>query len=53
MLCRTGSFPETAKHLFLTQSTVSHSMKNLEEEAGTHLSNFVRPFLFEMENVRD
>ncbi|MEJ6524510.1 MAG: LysR family transcriptional regulator [Opitutales bacterium] len=70
MLCRTGSFTKTAKHLFLTQSAVSHSMKNLEEEAGCrlfrrqgkrvtlteagdHLLSFVRPFLFEMENVRD
>lgn len=37
MLCRTGSFTKTAKHLFLTQSAVSHSMKNLEEEAGCKL----------------
>ncbi len=70
MLCRTGSFTKTAKHLFLTQSAVSHSMKNLEEEAGCRLFrrqgkkvslteagdrllNFVRPFLDEMENVRE
>jgi DNA-binding transcriptional LysR family regulator len=69
-LCRTGSFTKTAKHLFLTQSAVSHSMKNLEEEAGCRLFrrqgkkvalteagdrllSFVRPFLHEMENVRD
>ena len=37
MLCRTGSFTKTAKHLFLTQSAVSHSMKNLDEEAGCKL----------------
>lgn len=37
MLCRTGSFTKTAKHLFLTQSAVSHSMKNLEDEAGCRL----------------
>lgn len=70
MLCRTGSFTKTAKHLFLTQSAVSHSMKNLEEEAGCRLLrrqgkkvslteagdrllNFVRPFLDQMENVRE
>lgn len=70
VLCRTGSFTKTAKHLFLTQSAVSHSMKNLEDEAGCklfsrqgkkvsltqagdRLLNFVRPFLVEMENVRD
>jgi DNA-binding transcriptional LysR family regulator len=70
MLCRTGSFTQTAKHLFLTQSAVSHSMKNLEEEAGCkllrrqgkkvtlteagdRLLSFVRPFLYEMETVRE
>jgi DNA-binding transcriptional LysR family regulator len=69
MLCQTGSFTKTAKNLFLTQSAVSHSMKNLEEEAGCkllrrqgkkvalteagdRLLNFVRPFLDEMENLR-
>ena len=69
MLCRTGSFTRTAKNLFLTQSAVSHSMKNLEEEAGCkllrrqgkkvalteagdRLLSFVRPFLDEMENLR-
>lgn len=69
MLCRTGSFTRTAKSLFLTQSAVSHSMKNLEDEAGCkllrrqgkkvalteagdRLLSFVRPFLDEMENVR-
>ena len=70
MLCQTGSFTKTAKHLFLTQSAVSHSMKNLEEEAGCklfrrqgkkvslteagdRLLDFVRPFLDQMENVRE
>ena len=70
MLCRTGSFTKTAKNLFLTQSAVSHSMKNLEEEAGCQLFrkqgkkvslteagdrllDFVRPFLDEMEKVRN
>ncbi len=37
VLCRTGSFTETAKQLFLTQSAVSHSMKSLEEELGCKL----------------
>ena len=37
LLCSTGSFTETAKRLFLTQSAVSHSMKSLEEEVGCQL----------------
>ena len=37
MLCSTGSFTETAKRLFLTQSAVSHSMKSLEDECGSRL----------------
>ena len=37
VLCSTGSFTETAKRLFLTQSAVSHSMKSLEEECGSRL----------------
>jgi len=37
VLCTTGSFTETAKRLFLTQSAVSHSMKSLEEDAGCQL----------------
>ena len=70
MLCSTGSFTETAKRLFLTQSAVSHSMKSLEEEcgsrlfrrqgkkvslteAGDRLLRFTRPFLVEMEKVRE
>lgn len=70
VLCSTGSFTETAKHLFLTQSAVSHSMKSLEEEcgsrlfrrqgkkvalteAGDRLLRFARPFLGEMEKVRE
>ena len=70
MLCSTGSFTDTAKCLFLTQSAVSHSMKSLEEEcgsrlfrrqgkkvslteAGDRLLRFTRPFLVEMEKVRE
>ncbi len=70
MLCSTGSFTDTAKRLFLTQSAVSHSMKSLEEEcgsrlfrrqgkkvslteAGDRLLRFTRPFLVEMEKVRE
>ncbi|MFL2938146.1 MAG: LysR family transcriptional regulator [Opitutales bacterium] len=37
VLCTTGSFTETAKRLFLTQSAVSHSMKALEDETGCQL----------------
>jgi len=37
VLCSTGSFTETAKRLFLTQSAVSHSMRSLEEECGSRL----------------
>ena len=37
VLCATGSFTETAKRLFLTQSAVSHSMKALEDETGCQL----------------
>ena len=36
-LCRTGSFTQTAKYLFVTQSAVSHSIKSLEQEAGCKL----------------
>ena len=70
ILCSTGSFTETAKRLFLTQSAVSHSMKSLEEEcgsrlfrrqgkkvalteAGDRLLSFARPFLGQMEKVRE
>lgn len=70
MLCSTGSFTDTAKRLFLTQSAVSHSMKSLEDEcgsrlfrrqgkkvslteAGDRLLRFARPFLSEMEKVRE
>ena len=68
-LCSNGSFTETAKRLFLTQSAVSHSMKSLEKElgcqllrrqgkkislteAGERLLRFTRPFLLEMERLR-
>ena len=70
MLCSTGSFTDTAKRLFLTQSAVSHFMKSLEDEcgsrlfrrqgkkvslteAGDRLLRFTRPFLSEMEKVRE
>lgn len=33
-LARTGSFTQSAKELFLTQSAISHSMKALEEDVG-------------------
>jgi LysR family transcriptional regulator, low CO2-responsive transcriptional regulator len=69
VLCATGSFTETAKQLFLTQSAVSHSMKSLEEElgcqlfrrqgkkfsmteAGDRLLRFARPYLAEMQILR-
>lgn len=70
LLCATGSFTETAKRLFLTQSAVSHSMKSLEEEvgcqllrrqgkkvclteAGDRLLRFTRPFMIEMDAVKE
>ncbi|MDG2170127.1 MAG: LysR family transcriptional regulator, partial [Opitutales bacterium] len=31
-LANTGSFTETAKQLFLTQSAISHSIKGLESD---------------------
>ena len=36
-LCCTNSFTQTAKHLYVTQSAVSHSLKNLEEDVGCKL----------------
>lgn len=36
-LARTGSFTETAKQLFLTQSAISHSIKALEQDLGCEL----------------
>ena len=70
VLCATGSFTETAKRLFLTQSAVSHSMKSLEDdlgcqlfrrqgkkfsitEAGDRLLRFARPYLSEMQILRE
>ncbi len=70
VLCSTGSFTETAKRLFLTQSAVSHSMKSLEEEvgcrlirrlgkkfsiteAGDRLLRFARPYLSEMQSLKE
>jgi DNA-binding transcriptional LysR family regulator len=37
ILARTGSFTQTARELFLTQSAVSHSMKSLETDVGCRL----------------
>lgn len=37
ILARTGSFTNTARELFLTQSAVSHSMKALETDVGCRL----------------
>ena len=37
ILARTGSFTQTARQLFLTQSAVSHSMKALESDIGCRL----------------
>jgi LysR family transcriptional regulator, low CO2-responsive transcriptional regulator len=37
ILARTGSFTQTARELFLTQSAVSHSMKALETDIGCRL----------------
>ncbi len=36
-LAETGSFTETAKRLFLTQSAISHSIKGLENDMGCKL----------------
>lgn len=54
-LAETGSFTETAKRLFLTQSAISHSIKGLESDLGcklftrvgkkTHLSEAGERFL--------
>lgn len=37
ILARTGSFTQTARELFLTQSAVSHSIKALETDVGCRL----------------
>jgi DNA-binding transcriptional LysR family regulator len=37
ILARTGSFTQTARELFLTQSAVSHSIKALETDIGCRL----------------
>lgn len=37
ILARTGSFTQTARELFLTQSAVSHSIKSLETDMGCRL----------------
>jgi LysR family transcriptional regulator, low CO2-responsive transcriptional regulator len=37
VLAHTGSFTLTAKHLYLSQSAVSHSMKALEQDVGCRL----------------
>ena len=36
-LARCGSFTQTARELFLTQSAVSHAIKALEDDLGTRL----------------
>lgn len=36
-LARTGSFTQTARELFLTQSAISHAMKALEADVGCRL----------------
>lgn len=36
-ICETGSFTGAARQLFLTQSAVSHAVRDLETEAGTVL----------------
>ena len=36
-LARCGSFSNTARELFLTQSAVSHAIKSLEDELGCRL----------------
>lgn len=37
ILARTGSFTQTARELFLTQSAVSHSIKSIETDMGCRL----------------
>lgn len=37
ILARTGSFTQTAREMFLTQSAVSHSMRALENDVGCRL----------------
>ena len=34
-IAKTGNFTKAAQNLFITQSAVSHAMKELETEAGT------------------
>ena len=36
-LARCGSFSQTAREIFLTQSAVSHAIKSLEDELGCRL----------------
>ena len=36
-IAKTNNFTKAATNLFLTQSAVSHAIKDLEEEAGTQL----------------
>ncbi|RYD38133.1 MAG: LysR family transcriptional regulator [Verrucomicrobiaceae bacterium] len=36
-LSRTGSFTETARHMSLTQSAVSHALRKLEQDMGSKL----------------
>ena len=36
-VARTGSFTKAAEHLYLTQSAVSHAVRDMENRAGTAL----------------
>jgi len=42
VLSKTGSYTEAAKHLFVTHSAVSHSMKALESQVGCRLLSKLR-----------
>lgn len=37
-VARTGSFTKAAEHLYLTQSAVSHAVRDMENRAGTACS---------------
>jgi len=42
VLSKTGSFTEAAKHLYVTHSAISHSMKALESQVGCRLLSKLR-----------
>lgn len=42
MLSKTGSYTEAAKHLYVTHSAISHSMKALESQVGCRLLSKLR-----------